>query len=58
MTWMQFGGIVLVLWMWIVGGAALFSIVVGWQTHRLESKLQSTEWLVRLWNEGAIWRVR
>lgn len=58
MSWMQFSGVVLLVWAWIVGGAALFSIIADSLAYRQESKLRATDWLVRLWNEGAIWRVR
>lgn len=57
MSLMQFIGVVLVVWLWIVCGVAAFSMFVEWGTHRRDGKLSRASRLLRLWNEGTFKRV-
>lgn len=57
MTWLQFGGVVLVVWLWIVCGVCLLRIGVDWLDHRRDGKLQQAHRLVKLWRNGSFKRV-
>lgn len=58
MSLMQFIGVVLVVWLWIVCGVSAFCILTDWLDHRRDGKLQQAARLLRLWNEGTFKRIR
>ena len=57
MSLMQFIGVVLVVWAWIVSAVCLCVIVTDWLAHRRDSKIQQAARLLQLWHDGLFKRV-